>query len=82
VPEHDARVKHLLSDFLDALEEVTAGVEESDIVPPLMRSIQWLRKLKRGTSTLSTSSSPSIPSLGSEDSPYALIDRMMWPTTP
>lgn len=81
--ERDTNIKILLSDFLHVLEEITTGVDESEIMPPLLRSIVWLRKLTH-SSSISTSSSPAIPSLGSEDSPYALMDRMMWPsgTTP
>jgi hypothetical protein len=81
--DRDPAIRSLLLEFLHALEEVTAGVSETEIMPPLQRSIMWLRKLSQ-SSPLSTSSSPAIPSLGSEDSPYALMDRMMWPsgTTP
>lgn len=66
----------LLSDFLHALEESTAEIQANDLIPPIQRTIFWLRKLTHTGS--SDTSSPALPSLGSGDSPYALIDRMMW----
>jgi hypothetical protein len=73
----DTSHHELLVEFLRALEECTAGIDHSDLVPPIQRSIFWLRKLTHAGEH-SSSSSPAIPSLNSGDSPYALIDRMMW----
>jgi hypothetical protein len=73
----DSSHQDLLLEFLHALEECTAGINPSDLVPPIQRSIFWLRKLTH-SGDHSSSSSPALPSLGSGDSPYALIDRMMW----
>jgi Fungal specific transcription factor domain/Fungal Zn(2)-Cys(6) binuclear cluster domain len=73
--ETDPSTRFLLGEFLRALEEVTAGIDTQDIWAPLQRSLFWLRKL---VARSSEESSPRLPDLGSEDSPYALMDRMMW----
>jgi hypothetical protein len=74
--ETDPNTRILLLEFLHALEKVTEGLDTQDIWAPLQRSIFWLRKLVTGAR--SSESSPHLPDMGSEDSPYALMDRMMW----
>jgi hypothetical protein len=77
--ERDAGTRAMLVDFLAALEDPTVGLHPSDMPPPVQRSIYWLRKL---TAPLyggaSTTSSPMFPDISSEDSPYALLENMMW----
>jgi hypothetical protein len=75
--EADPKIRALLMDLLRALEEVTAGLEEQEVWAPLQRSIFWLRRLMQGKLG-GSDSSPVLPDLGSEDSPYAVLDRMMW----
>ena len=77
--ERDAGTRAMLVEFLAALEDPTVGLHPSDMPPPVQRSIYWLRKL---TAPLyggaSTTSSPMFPDISSEDSPYALLENMMW----
>jgi hypothetical protein len=77
--EHDPSVRYLLNEFLGALEQVIAGMETQAIWAPLERSIFWLRKLVNGAG--SEGSSPRLPDFSGEDSPHAMMEKLMWQGT-
>jgi hypothetical protein len=67
----------LLAELLQTLETLTAGIDPSEISGPIERSITWLKKLTSSVTT-TPASSTEWWDLGSDDSPYAVVDKMMW----
>ena len=77
-PAHNANVRFLLAELLRCLEEITSGIDPTEVSAPIDRSIYWLRKLSNSVAATPAGSSDGMFDLGSEDSPYALMDRMIW----
>jgi hypothetical protein len=75
-PAHNSHVRFLLTELLRCLEEITTGIDRNEVSAPVERSIDWLKKLTVSATTTPAGSSDSI--FGSEDSPYAVMDRMIW----
>jgi hypothetical protein len=67
----------LLAELLQTLDVLTADIDPSEISGPIQRSILWLKKLTSSVTT-TPASSTEWWDIGSDDSPYAVVDRMMW----
>ena len=76
--EVDEKVRSLLSQLLVCLQEIMArNVDGTEISAPIKRWVATLSKLTSNRQSSSAGTSP-LMELGSDDSPYARVDEILW----